>query len=44
MPEGIQSTVWLFADDTIAYVTISLDADVANPQQDIDKLVEWESK
>jgi hypothetical protein len=30
MPEGIQSTVRLFADDTIAYVTISSDADAAN--------------
>ena len=44
MQEGIQSAVRLLADDTIAYVTISLDADVANPQQDIDKLAEWESK
>ena len=42
MPEGIQSTVRLFADDTIAYVTISSDAD--NLQQDLDKLAEWESK
>jgi hypothetical protein len=44
MPDGIQSTVRLFADDTIAYVTISSDADAANLQQDLDKLVEWESK
>jgi hypothetical protein len=44
MPEGIQSTVRLFADDTIAYVTISSDADAANLQQDLDKLAEWESK
>jgi hypothetical protein len=42
MPDGIQSTVRLFADDTIAYVTISSDAD--NLQQDLDKLAEWESK
>ena len=40
MPDGIQSTVRLFADDTIAYVTISSDA--ANLQQDLDKLAEWE--
>ena len=44
MPEGIQSTVPLFADHTIAYVTISSDADAANLQQDLDKLAEWESK
>jgi hypothetical protein len=44
MPEGIQSTVRLFADDTIAYVTISSDADAANLQQDLDKLAEWKSK
>jgi hypothetical protein len=42
MPDGIQSTVWLFDDDTIAYVTISSDADAANLQQDLDKLAEWE--
>jgi hypothetical protein len=40
----IQSTVRLFADDAIAYVTISSDADAANLQQDLDKLAEWESK
>jgi hypothetical protein len=44
MPDGIQSTVRLFADDTIAYVTISSDADAANLQQNLDKLAEWESK
>ena len=44
MPDGIQSTVRLFADDTIAYVTISSDADAANLQQDLDKLAEWQSK
>jgi hypothetical protein len=38
MPDGIQSIVRLFADDTIAYVTISSDADAANLQQDLDKL------
>jgi hypothetical protein len=40
--DGIQSTVRLFADDTIAYVTISSDADAANLQQDLDKQAEWE--
>jgi hypothetical protein len=43
-PEGIQSTVRLFADDTITYVTISSDADAANLQQDLDQLAEWVSK
>jgi hypothetical protein len=42
MPDGVQSTVRLFDDDTIAYVTISSDADAANLQQDLDKLAEWE--
>ena len=42
IPDGIQSTVRLFADDTIAYVTISSDADAANLQQDLDKQAEWE--
>jgi hypothetical protein len=42
MPDGIQSTVRLFADNTIAYVTISSDVDAANLQQDLDKLAEWE--
>ena len=44
MQEGIQSTVRLLADDTIAYVTISSETDAANLQQDLDKLAEWESK
>jgi hypothetical protein len=39
MPEGIQSTARLFADDTTAYVTISSDADAANLQQDLDTLI-----
>ena len=44
MPQEIQSTVRLFADDTIAYVTISSDADSANLQKDLDKLAVWETK
>jgi hypothetical protein len=35
MPDGIQSIVRLFDDDTIAYVTISSDADAANLQQSL---------
>jgi hypothetical protein len=44
MPEGIQSTVRLFADDTVAYVTISSNVDAASLQHYLDKLVEWESE
>ena len=44
MPEGIKSTVRLFADDTIVYFTISSDTDAANLQKDLDKLAEWETK
>jgi len=44
MPEGVKSTVRLFADDTIVYVTISNDTDAANLQNDLDKLAEWEEK
>ena len=36
MPQGIQSTVRLFAGDTIAYVTISSEADSENLQKDLD--------
>ena len=41
MPEGIQSTVRLFADDTIAYLTISSDKDSNDLQNDLDKLALW---
>ena len=43
MPEGIKSTVRLFADDTIAYLTISSDSDSADLQKDLDKLALWET-
>ena len=38
MPEGITSKVRLFADDTIAYLTISSDQDARTLQSDLDKL------
>lgn len=44
MPEGIQSTLRLFADDTIAYLTISSDKDSNDLQNDLDKLALWETK
>ena len=42
MPEGLTSTVRLFADDTIAYIAITSDADTNTLQEDLDKLAEWE--
>ena len=44
MPEGIKSTVRLFADDTIAYLTISSDKDSNDLQNDLDKLALWQTK
>ena len=43
MPEGITSKVRLFADDTIAYLTISSDQDARTLQSDLDKLTKWET-
>ena len=43
MPEGITSKVRLFADDTIAYLTISSDQDARTLQSDLDKLEKWET-
>ena len=43
MPANIKGTVRLFADDTIAYITISNDTDANNLQQDLDNLAEWET-
>ena len=43
MPERIKSTVHLFADNTIAYLTISSDSDSADLQKDLDKLALWET-
>ena len=42
MPEGLTSTVRLFAADTIAYIAIRSDADTNTLQEDLDKLAEWE--
>ena len=43
MPEGITSKVRFFADDTIAYLTISSDQDARMLQSDLDKLAKWET-
>ena len=42
MPENIKSTVRLFADDTIAYITVTSDDNIL--QEDLDKLALWEEK
>ena len=44
MPEGTHSSVRLFADDTIVYLTITSDTDADYLQEDLDKLAEWEGK
>ena len=38
----MHSTVRLFADDTIAYLTVEGDGDANRLQQDLDKLAHWE--
>jgi len=42
MPENIESTVRLFADDTIVYLTITSDVDRVHLQEDLDRLAHWE--
>ena len=42
LPNNLKSTVQLFADDTIIYMTISNDIDATALQQDLDKLAKWE--
>ncbi|KAK3108532.1 hypothetical protein FSP39_010045 [Pinctada imbricata] len=43
IPEGISSTVRLFADDTIVYLSITSEDDCKQLQNDLDKLAMWES-
>ena len=38
IPDGITSTVRLFADDAIAYLTIKTNRDCTTLQNDLDKL------
>ena len=44
LPEDIRSTVRLFADDTIMYMTMSGASDAASLQEDLDRLAAWENK
>ena len=41
MPEGIDSTVRLFADDTVIYTALKQKSNNITPQQDLDKLAQW---
>ena len=40
--DGLTSTVRLFADDTMAYLTVKSTQDAEEFQRDLDKLVDWE--
>lgn len=44
LPENMSSTVRLFADDTIMYMTIQSPDDAKSLQQDLDELCTWSSK
>ena len=42
IPTGVDSTIRLFADDTIAYLVIKSNSDALTLQRDLDKLAQWE--
>ena len=44
LPEEVKSTVRLFADDTIMYMTMTSTNDAASLQKDLDNLASWEKK
>ena len=44
IPVGLDSTIRLFADDTIAYLAIKSNSDCTTLQNDLDKLGTWEIK
>ena len=44
LPEEVKSTVRLFADDTIMYMTITSATDATSLQKDLDNLASWEKK
>ena len=44
LPKGVNSTVRLFADDTVIYREISAEEDHHTLQADLDTLVQWESE
>ena len=41
LQDRLRSTVRLFADDTIAYLTITSEDDAEHLQEDLDKLAQW---
>ena len=44
LPEGIGSTVRLFADDTVMYLTIASQTDSHKLQTDLNNLAKWEKR
>ena len=42
LPAGFDSTISLFADDTIAYLVIKSNSDALSLERDLDKLAQWE--
>ena len=42
LAQGLESTVRLFADDTIAYLTVDSQSDAGRLQRDLDRLAHWE--
>lgn len=44
IPHGLDATIRLFADDTIAYLTVANNSDCATLQKDLDRLGQWEKK
>jgi hypothetical protein len=42
IPAGFDSTIRLFADDTIPYLVIKSNSDALNLQRDLDELAQWE--
>ena len=44
LPTNLTSTVRLFADDTIVYLTVKSESDCGELQKDLDKLAIWENK
>jgi hypothetical protein len=43
LPQGLYSTVRLFADNTVVYMTVSSDSDYSKLQSELDKLAKWEN-
>ena len=43
LPQGLYSTVCLFVDDTVVYLTVSSDSDCSKLQSDLEKLAKWEN-